>query len=71
MPLKQGRTNGPHGDTMHPGRSWAVKTVEDAMPEATIRIKLTAHFTSAEASRRLFNDRTDMLNAFIEGLKFS
>lgn len=58
-------------DTLHPGRKWAAGIVGDAMPELMIRDRLATHFKKAEAEERLFEDITGVLNAFIDGLKFS
>lgn len=58
-------------DTLHPGRKWAAGIVGDAVAEPVIRTRLAEHFKNIETERKLFANISDVLNAFIEGLKFS
>ena len=72
-PATRGNKRSPW-DTMHAGRKWArksTKPVEDAVPETIIRKNIAEHFKRIEESGRLYNGITDVLNAFIAGLKFS
>jgi hypothetical protein len=52
-------------DTLHPGRTWAGKTVADARPKARIMSDLAKHF----ANTRIYNDLNDVLREFLDGLR--
>ncbi|MND73338.1 Eco29kI restriction endonuclease [compost metagenome] len=52
-------------DTLHPGRAWAAKSVEDARPTDLILSDLKLHFEKHPAVK----DRTDLLETFFEGLR--
>jgi len=58
-------------DTLHPGREWAQDSPEDQVPEAEIRKNMAKHFKLAADDGRLFSEMTDVLDAFVSGLKFS
>ena len=50
-------------DTLHPGRTWAGKTVADARPKARIMSDLAKHF----ANTRIYEDLNDVLRNFSMG----
>lgn len=52
-------------DTLHPGRTWAAKSVEDARPADVILADLELHFEKHPAVK----DRSDLLETFFEGLR--
>lgn len=52
-------------DTLHPGRPWAAKTVQDAKSIATITAELTEHF----AKHPPFKNLGDVLASFVEALR--
>ncbi len=52
-------------DTLHPGRSWAAKSIEDARAVDVILADLERHFAAHPPVR----DRTDLLETFFAGLR--
>lgn len=54
-------------DTMHPGRAWAVATIEDAKGREQIATELSEHFTKHAPYR----DRDQLLETFFEELRQS
>lgn len=52
-------------DTLHPGRAWAAKSVEDARTPDVIKADLEAHFQSYPS----FKTREELLDTFFAGLR--